>query len=282
MNTISNFHSSLYILHRCHENIETVFFEFANYQAADSKRHFHSSPLLRNYLILEAASFLDEYEYNFLETPNRQGKVYRQRRMPTHSIEPEFCDRIEKLHTVIVPVLRTIGRWRGIRQYRNNYVAHSSRADWNADNKLRISGQECYDAPRTVSEFQVMRDLIHLVFGLIAQEFKMELIDAEHLANIRKPVVNPLKDNTTINTELADMIVAAKEASESSGKEYSFNIERFSYDPLQLLVSGTPTFIHPLSFEKSFLRMNYAEIRARVDGSIEAAMQISENKNTPN
>ena len=232
MNTISNFHSSLYILHDSHENLETIFFLFNQYPKSGMESLANPFlPSVRNYILLEAVSFIDEYENNFIEINNKITKTKSP--IPKHLIEKPYWSRIEDLHRVVKPLLNTLNRWTEIKEYRNNYVGHGSRASYSKGNKLKIAGQEEYDAPRSVFEFQIMRDIIHLIFGLIAQEFKMELIDAEYFANTLKPGVNPLKDNSHIVNELSSMILESEGEFKKQGKDYSLNILQLSYEPLK-------------------------------------------------
>ncbi len=190
MNKISNFHSSLFILNECHETIECLYYEFSNNKQSGSEYYKNDFLLcLKDYIIMEAASFLDEYQIYFTST-----KRTNQRPKP---MEQEYEQRIKNLHEVIKPILDTINRWKNIHDYRDNYVAHKNRSGFPIKS-LKIPSQEPYDAPRKFFEIQLMRDLIHIMFGLISQEFKMELNDAFFKAKTLKSVVNPGKNNSNV------------------------------------------------------------------------------------
>lgn len=269
MNTISNFQASIYILHQCHEKLEIIFFEFCKYPSSGIDSY--SNPILpsiRNYIILETASFLDEYENNFLEINDRTKKLLKKGQRPIHPIEKQYWSRIENLHKIIDPLLKVLYRWTEIKKYRNNYVGHGSRATWKDGNRLSISSQECYDAPRNVFEFQIMRDIIHVIFGLIAQEFKLELVEAEFAARTLKPVVNPLKNNTTIDLELSVMMNHVITEIKKQGKDYSLNIPPLQYEGFQSLVLSMTVFNHPLTQLKKDIRERHTEILSRIKQDI--------------
>lgn len=238
MNKISNFHSSLFILNECHETIEHLYFEFTNHKNSGSE-YYKSNQLiyLKDYIIMEAASFLDEYQIYFTRT--------KQTSQRPKQIEAEYILRINDLHEVIKPILNTINRWKDLEEYRDNYVAHKNRSNYPIK-KLKISYQETYDAPRMFSEIQLLRDLIHMIFGIISQEFKTELIDAFYLGKTLKSVVNPGKDNSNIEEELREMIKTINETPYQKQKKYSLNISELEFFPLQKMTKHFPTFSHPL------------------------------------
>lgn len=286
MNTISNFHSSLYILHKCYENLETTFFVFNKYQTEGIESY--SNPILpsvRDYMILEATSFLDEYNNNFLEINNRTVQTGKKKSIRQNPIENEYWSRIENLDKVIQPLLKMIYRWTEIHTYRNNHVGHGNRSDYNKGNKLLIAGQEMYDAPRNISEFRVMRDIIHLIFGFIAQEFKQELIDADFFAGMLKPIVNPLKDNSKIETELSSMILEVEEEIKMQGKDYTLNIPHLAFEQLKELVSNMSEFHHPVTLMNDYRRNNHEQILAKIkEDFLTQSLKPSttgKNKNTP-
>ena len=248
MNTISNFHSSLFILNDCHEKIEHLYFKFNKCLQTGIpyyKNIFQHE--LGKYIILNSASFMDEYQIYFAQT-----KTTNKRPKP---IEQEYNQRIKDLNKIINPILKTINRWSDIGQYRDNFVAHSNRSGWNL-NTLIIASQEPYDAPRQFWEFQLLRDLIHIMFGIISQEFKMELIDAVFLAKSLKCVMNPLKDNSNIQKELQNMVDEFNKISQLQGKTYSLNTPEIDYHPLKKMVNSYPAFYHPISIVNHPVRIN--------------------------
>ena len=244
MNKISNFHSSLYILNDCHESIERLYFIFSN--DVQSRDEYYKNNLLtdlRSYIIMEVSSFIDEYQIYFAQT-----KKTNKRPKPIESI---YVQRIKNLHEIIEPILDTINRWTNIREYRNNYVAHKNRSSMS---NLKISSQEPYDAPRKFFEVQLLRDLIHIMFGIISQEFKIELTDAFFFAKSLKSVMNPGKDNSNIKIELQEMVDRFNKVSKQQGKAYTLNISTINYEPLKKLVESFPIFFHPLTHTLNLAR----------------------------
>ncbi len=274
MNKISNFHSSLFILFESFQNLERLFFQFK--QFPQSGIETYSNPFVgsyRNYIILETNSFLDEYETYFREINNRNALKKKSKRQ-LKPIEQQYWSRIENLHKIITPFLKTLKRWSEIKKYRNNFVAHTNRSDWNDGYNLIIAGQEPYDAPRTFFEFQILHDLIHIIFGLISQEFNMELIDACFTARSLKCFMNPLKDNSHIEQELLNMISEYNKECEQQGKEYTLNIPPIEYAPLKQMVEKMNEYNHPLTHMHNYIRMNYSDIVSRIKNEIDPLFSI--------
>jgi hypothetical protein len=227
MNSITNFHTSLFILNECHDTIEHLYFEFNKCSEKEIpyyKNRFQHE--IGRYIILNVASFLDEYQIYFV-----QKKQSNPRPKP---IEVKFKERIKKLDELITPILKTINRWNDITEYRDQYVAHPNRSRYGRT--LKISSQEPYDAPRQLWEFQVLHDLINIMFGLICQEFKSELNEAWLFAKTLKPVMNPLKDNSRMVIELEEMIKEFKDISQKQERNYSLDVPEIIYGPLKKMV----------------------------------------------
>jgi hypothetical protein len=239
MNTITNLHTSLFILNECHDTIEYLYFLFKKADQRDIPYYKNfSQHEINRYIILNVASFLDEYQIHFV-----QKKQSNPRPKP---IEAEYTERIKHLDGVITPILNTINRWKDIGEYRDHFVAHANRSRWSRE--LKISSQEPYDAPRQLWEFQLLHDLINIMFGLIAQEFKTEVNEAWFFAKTLKAVINPNKNNTYIKEELESMVEKFQTICQKQGKSYSLNIREIIYEPLRKLVESYPPFSHPLPF----------------------------------
>ena len=104
----------MYILFKSYQNLESEYFQFK--QFPQSGIESYSNPFVhrrREYIILESASFLDEYETNFLEINNRSGNKKKKGRKPIKPIEELYWNRIENLHKIIYPLLKTLNRWTG-------------------------------------------------------------------------------------------------------------------------------------------------------------------------
>jgi len=271
MNPVSNFQASLFNLNEGHEKIERLYFQFLNHP--DSGETYYLEPSLidiSHYMILEVVSFLDEYHIYFVQT--KIGK----RAAP---IEKEYIQRIKDLHVVLRPILKTIYRWKGIESYRDNFVAHTNRIGFTS-NSLIIAGQEPYDAPRKFWEFQLLRDLIHIMFGIISQEFKMELIDAHFAANTRKNVLNPLKDNSKVEDELQNMIEEYHQECTQQGKEYTLNVPQVDFPSLNQMLNKMVEFNHPLLHVHSLIRKDYNGIVSKTKDEIKKEMK-QRKKGTP-
>lgn len=249
---ISNFHSSLYILHACHQKIETLFHDFTNDQLSGPK--YYKSPTLlyiSRYLIMEAASFLDEYQTHFTYTLKAKYKA------PRRLIEKKYRKRVDKLKLILAPVMKQIYRWKDIKTYRNSYVGHTNRGPYKKNRaKLVIDGQEVYNIPRRYWEFQLLRDLFHIAFGVITQEFNKEFVDADFKARTLKPVTGTEKDVNKMNTQLNEMIDKFQKMCKQERKTYTLHINGISYPDLQTRLTTMPEFIHVITKEHEYIRKN--------------------------
>lgn len=262
MNSVSHFQASLFNLNECHEKIENLYHQFSTHPETGSL--YYLEPLLvdvSRYLILEVASFLDEYHIYFVQT--KRGKKAAQ-------IEAEYVQRIKDINSVLKPIEEAIYRWKGIEDYRDHFVAHTNRVGYNF-NSLIIASQEPYDVPRKSWEFQLLRDLIHMMFGIISQEFKEELNDAWFAAKGRKGVMNPGKDNSKVDDELQNMIYEFEKECKQQGKEYTLNIPQVNYPPLKKMVENMTEFNHTLVHMHHLIRNDH-------DGIVSTAREKMKQK----
>jgi uncharacterized protein with HEPN domain len=123
---------------------------------------FHSDAMitatLLNHALLLCCSILDEFNTEFVANK--------------HS---EFADRITLFRQQIKPVTRRINKWKGLKDYRNQIVAHN----------LRINGRSIfgkadksleYKVPTTVSEIKLLSEFLALITQNIGIEFP-ELVE---------------------------------------------------------------------------------------------------------
>ncbi|MEJ0106671.1 MAG: hypothetical protein WDO19_30795 [Bacteroidota bacterium] len=239
-NPITAFHSSLFILHTCHEKLERLYHEFIT----DPRPNDYTNTRLHDicaYMVLEAASFLDEYEMYFTQKKTKSKKPA--------PIEPEYLSQVNRIEHILKPVLNTIKRWKDLGDYRDNIVAHSNRYG-HFNPELVITHQEPYDIPRERWEYQLMRDLIHLMFGMICQVMEQEINYAFMVAVSRKPAINPLKDNSHISVEIREMVegfkTACSEKQHEHGRDYSLNIVDIDYPSLKKALAEMKPYDHPL------------------------------------
>lgn len=92
------------------------------------------------------------------------------------------------------------------------------------------------------------------MFGVISQEFKIELTDAFFFGQTLNAVVNPGKDNNGIETELQNMVDEFNNISAQQGKNYTLNIPEIGYEPLNKILTSFPTFSHPIPLINKSIR----------------------------
>lgn len=264
MNPVSHFQASLFNLYECYEKIEKLYYKFTNHP--DSGETYYLEPSLidiSHYMILEAVGFLDEFHFYFVQT--KTGR----RAAP---IEPEYAQRIKDLHLVIKPIEDTIYRWKDIEKFRDHFVAHTNRIGFN-NNSLVIKGQEQYDVPRKYWEFQLFRDLLHLLFGTISQEFKIELLDAYFAAKGRKSITAGKKDNANVDNELQHMIDEYHQKCNQQGKEYTLNIYPVNYPKLKQTVENMDEFKHPFLYINDLIRKDHEGVVSKTKNELKEEMR---------
>ena len=91
-------HESLFVLHKCNVNIQTVWNAISEHQSKKTalihKHHYTIN--LSHYVILETQSFLEEYQKNFT---------------PKH-VETEFSERLKVARKLCKPLLKQIAKWK--------------------------------------------------------------------------------------------------------------------------------------------------------------------------
>jgi hypothetical protein len=259
MNPVSHFQASLFNLYECHEKVEKLYYKFTNHP--DSGETYYLEPSLidiSHYMILEVVGFLDEFHFYFVHTKNGR------RAAP---IEPEYQERVKDLHLVLKPILKAIYRWKDIEKFRDHFVAHTNRIGFTTDS-LVIRGQEQYDVPKRFWELQLFRDLLHMLFGLITQEFKMELFDAHSAATGRKSITGSMKDNSTVDSELQHMIAEYQDECNQQGKEYTLNIHEVNNPMLKQMVENMVEFKHPFVYVHHLIRKDHEGVVSKIKTEI--------------
>jgi hypothetical protein len=100
-----------------------------------------------------SCSFIDEYNEHLAPTKH-----------------PEFADRIKRLKQITKPVISRINRWKDLKDYRNNVLAHNLRIK---EESFFSKGfkKKFYNAPHSNSEIIFLAKLLPIITNCIAIEF---------------------------------------------------------------------------------------------------------------
>jgi hypothetical protein len=208
---VSKLSDTLFILHKCDNNIQVVWKAIDAYQQRGplfSVQHFTKN--LSHYLILETFSFLEEYN-NFFE-PSK--------------LEDEYKERVKMIRDICKPFLQQIKRWRGLKDFRNNIVAHP----WRKSNNLVVPLSKNYHIPRTWIEFQFLKDLVHYIHEIINAEFGEEINKSIwEISQLNEKVTNNYSVND-INADVEDLVKKVNIKLERYSKEYDIKLYQYRSD----------------------------------------------------
>jgi len=161
---------------------------------------------LYNTILLDVCSYIDEYNKHFLT-----------------KAEPQFKERILSVKKIAKPALKKVNEWTGLKEYRNQMIAHNFRVNEDAFSFNRL-GQ--YNAPRTYSDIALLRKYLMMVQTIIEAEFQSEL-----------PYVNPYiksfevqKQKTnyeTIEEDITGVVEEINSLCESNNKPYALQMNAF-------------------------------------------------------
>lgn len=203
-------HETLFILHKCHLNIRTVWSAISEHQSKRSaviaKHHYTIN--LSHYIILETQSFLEEYKKYF----------------NSKHVETEFSERVLVARKMCKPLLKQIAKWKGLKDFRDNIVAHPRRND----NAVVVPLNRIFDIPRTWIEFQFLKDLVHYIHELISLEFKIKMNEVLFYADNLSENVPAKYSLTEINQEIKLLHQELMKNSELQTRDYQIQIYTYS------------------------------------------------------
>lgn len=197
-------HETLYILHKCNRNIQNVWDACQKHQQEGINPLNHFTYNLAYYLILEAVSFLDEYEKEFTVGKQEMG----------------MKRRVEDILTIVKPIKQRIEKFWDITPFRNNIIAHR----WRKGHVFVVPQDQNYRVPRSWFEYQMLKDLINYIYEIISREFMTEMDEALTYAENLKQNVRPQFDFEIANAEIKKMAFEIENQSKRMGKNYQLKI----------------------------------------------------------
>lgn len=147
---------SFIIIYKCHQNISSIKSYMHQLMMENKLTNQTVQLALINYVILEATSFIDEYEKRFI--------------CKEHI---EINSRIKEVKAICKPVMKKIKNW-DLVAYRNSIIAHP----WYKDGKTTVPNHDEYHIPRNFIEVVLLADYISYIYTLINFEFKDEIVEA--------------------------------------------------------------------------------------------------------
>ena len=109
-------------------------------------------------LLLKACAFIDEWDqYLGLKT------------------EEEYALAVHRIKRVVKPARKIINRWKGLRQYRNQVIAHNHRDE--KGNNIYLK-RRFYHTPETIGDFGLMMYALEKIVRVLTEAFPLEFKNA--------------------------------------------------------------------------------------------------------
>jgi hypothetical protein len=209
------FYESLFILKRSYDNVVDIgelMWDYklisADFVSEDHKRAVHYLALF-NHSLLEICSFLEEYTKHLHKRS-----------------EDQFKGRIEEFKNAAQPIMDEIDKWKDLRNYRNEMIAHPWRIR-RKDYEFSYPYLLTYDVPKSYTQLQYCRFYIGIIVNLMELEFKDELalmypyiMKMEHKVVKQKIYLTPAED-------MENAIIAANKILKKQKKTYSIDSTTF-------------------------------------------------------
>ncbi|MEQ1798260.1 MAG: hypothetical protein ABL872_09920 [Lacibacter sp.] len=167
---------------------------------AEEKELFHYMTLFKH-SIMEACSFLEEYQNNFYPMA-----------------EEEFKERVKFVRTAAKPILKKINEWKDLQTIRNELIAHPWRSK--KGNEFSYKKIFTYNSPRNYIQLQFLRTYLTMMIGLIEAEFSHELSNLHQYMQSIQPQKTPPVNNPDIFTEMIGVITKVNAVCTANKKTY--------------------------------------------------------------
>lgn len=120
---------------------------------------------IQSNVMLDTISLLDEM-YKFLFKRDK-------------SIDEALTEKIESFKYIIKPILKSINKWKGIREFRNNVLAHNFRIESDNHKSVLLSNElRNYNIPGSTMDLLMLFQYIDQITKIAEQIFKTEYEEA--------------------------------------------------------------------------------------------------------
>jgi hypothetical protein len=135
-----------------------------------------------NQILLCTTSLMDEYNDHFKSS---NAKTNNEK------------DKVEQTRELLKPVFKSINKWKGLREFRNNILAHNLRNRKLENNSVFITkGISGYDIPERVRDFDFLIKCIDLIRQVVYKVFK-----EEYYITVKE--INKINDSTKAKIPLS-------------------------------------------------------------------------------
>jgi hypothetical protein len=201
-------YESLFILHKCQLNIHRLDNLIGLSKGIINADH-DDALLLTYHINLEAVSYLDEYNVNFLK-----------------NVEPNYSERVRQVRKISAPILKRINKWKDLEKFRNNIIAHP----WRDKGKFIVPNSGTYNVPRSWFEIAVFINLLKYAWSMVRIEFEEELEQAiDYVRTLQVPPPPPA-DYSGLNQDHLSMAAEVHKICKSLNKNYYLKVLQYSLE----------------------------------------------------
>lgn len=200
---------SLFIFQKCRITISSIS-QFAYDELRSEYEQKQNTPLMIsiiNMILLETSVFFEEYHNCF------------------NSRDQNLNNRIRVIKDICKPITREINRWKDLKNYRNEIVAHPWR---NKKGEFVLPGSNHYKIPRTWVDIFTLGLYIQYIHDLIYAEFKIEHQKSlEKYYNHENEIIPQVTSLETYNELNENMVNLVNKACEENNKSYRLRIRLY-------------------------------------------------------
>lgn len=203
----TNLYESLFILHKCNTNLNRLSTLIKSYEA-EVKENESYLVLFVYYINLETVSFLEEFNKGFYQ-----------------KTEVTYKTRISDVRSITSPILKRINKWKDLREFRNQIVAHP----WRGKEGTLVIPDQQYNVPRNWFEAGLLAILMNYVWELIRAEFQKEVPEMLEYMESKIPPPKAARDYSGINTEQKEIFEEVYQVCKKLNKPYYLKVMQFEF-----------------------------------------------------
>jgi hypothetical protein len=182
---------------------------FSQFQTGSTVDHQHFMSLF-NLSLINIKGYMDEYDRWFGVPPT----------------EAEYIERVKKLKKCLHPLASFVRKWKGIEEFRNEYLAHNMRHSRTKGLTLLEASFEQLLIPNDFAELFLITNTIHLMTRVINMVFTDEVQEAARIIKKRSDSMSGTMSRPLVSIgEAKDTLVKlVTETNEYLSQEYELEL----------------------------------------------------------
>jgi hypothetical protein len=209
MSQIIKLYQTLFIFQKSAQTISTLTKFIYDKQLEEKMADNESDNLMMtmiNHVILETNIFLEEYNERFGKYNN-----------------PELDLRIRGIKEICRPIIRRINKWKGLKDYRNEIIAHPW---YSKGEKFTLPGSKRYNVPTRWIDVIVLAIFIEQTYAIIYTDFRKESDEALGYLLSGYETLPLIPDNLdSINADIKILETEVNDLCSKNRKNYRIKID---------------------------------------------------------